>query len=271
MSSPLRVEENYETIRETRAKALVKEDEVEEYITKDMNYFLPANSGESFTNAEEIEGCKLYEDINWSGRDVYLGVDLASTDDNTAVTMITYDENTETIYAKSWAFIPSEKVEIKSQKERFDYKKEIEKKNCYDCGDNKVSYKYVEKFVLDIEEKYNVNIIQLGYDVRDANRTIEEWSDNNIECVEVIQFSRVLHAPIKWLHECLLSKKIKYYNNKLLDTELMNCRARRDTNLGWYLDKKHSVGKIDMVFALVDALYLLKQELLNGQSWVSQR
>ncbi|MBY7023494.1 terminase large subunit domain-containing protein, partial [Clostridium botulinum] len=58
MACPLRVEENYETIRETRAKALVKEDEVEEYITKDMNYFLPANSGESFTNAEEIEGCK---------------------------------------------------------------------------------------------------------------------------------------------------------------------------------------------------------------------
>lgn len=99
----------------------------------------------------------------------------------------------------------------------------------------------------------------------------QKWEDNNIECVEVIQFSRVLHAPIKWLHECLLSKKIKYYNNKLLDIELMNCRAKRDTNMGWYLDKKASAGKIDMVFALVDALYLLQQELLEGQTWVSQR
>ncbi|MCS6103582.1 terminase large subunit [Clostridium botulinum] len=271
MSCPLRVEENYETIRETRAKALVKEDEVEEYITKDMNYFLPANSGESFTNAEEIEGCKLDEDIDWSGRDVYLGVDLAETDDNTAVTMVTYDEDTETIYVKSWAFIPTDRVEIKSQKERVDYKREIEKGNCYDCGDSKVSYKYVEDFVFGIKEKYKVNIIQLGYDARDANRSIEQWEDNNIECVQVIQFSRVLHAPIKWLHECLLSKKIKYHNNKLLDIELMNCRAKRDTNMGWYLDKKHSTGKIDMVFALVDALYLLQQELLNGQTWVSQR
>ncbi len=272
MSCPLRVEENYETIRETRAKALVKEDEVEEYITKDMNYFLPANSGESFTNAEEIEGCKLDEDVDWTGRSVYLGVDLAETDDNTAVTMVTYDEDTETIYVKSWAIIPTDRVEMKSQRERVDYKREIEKGNCFSCGDDRVDYKWIEQFVEDIEEKYNVNIIQLGYDRRNAMSSAQKWeNDSNIECVEVIQFSRVLHAPIKWLHECLLSKKIKYYNNKLLDIELMNCRAKRDTNMGWYLDKKASAGKIDMVFALVDALYLLQQELLNGQSWVSQR
>ncbi len=272
MSCPLRVEENYENIRETRAKALVKEDEVEEYITKDMNYFLPANSGESFTNAEEIEGCKLDEDIDWSGRDVYLGVDLAETDDNTAVTMVTFDEDTETIYVKSWAIIPTDRVEMKSQRERVDYKREIEKGNCFSCGDDRVDYKWIEQFVEDIEEKYNVSILQLGYDRRNAMSSAQKWeNDSNIECVEVIQFSRVLHAPIKWLHECLLSKKIKYYNNKLLDIELMNCRAKRDTNMGWYLDKKASAGKIDMVFALVDALYLLQQELLNGQSWVSQR
>ncbi|NFT93956.1 terminase large subunit, partial [Clostridium botulinum] len=271
MSSPLRVEENYETIRETRAKALVKEDEVEEYITKDMNYFLPANSGESFTNAEEIEGCKLDEDVDWTGRNVYLGVDLAETDDNTAVTMVTYDEDNEIVYVKSWAIIPTDRIEMKSQRERVDYKREIEKGNCYDCGDDRVSYKWIEDFVLGIEKKYKVNVIQLGYDRRNAMSSSQKWEDNNIECVEVIQFSRVLHAPIKWLHECLLSKKIKYYNNKLLDIELMNCRAKRDTNMGWYLDKKASAGKIDMVFALVDALYLLQQELLEGQTWVSQR
>ncbi|WP_252242066.1 terminase TerL endonuclease subunit [Clostridium sp. ZBS18] len=271
MACPLRVEENYETIRETRAKALVKEDEVEEYITKDMNYFLPANSGESFTNAEEIEGCKTEKDIDWTGRSVYLGVDLAETDDNTAVTMVTYDEDTETIYVKSWAIIPSDRVEMKSQRERVDYKREIEKGNCFSCGDDRVDYKWIEDFVLGIEKKYKVNVIQLGYDRRNAMSSAQKWEDNNIECVEVIQFSRVLHAPIKWLHECLLSKKIKYYNNKLLDIELMNCRAKRDTNMGWYLDKKASAGKIDMVFALVDALYLLQQELLEGQTWVSQR
>ncbi len=272
MSCPLRVEENYETIRETRAKALVKEDEVEEYITKDMNYFLPANSGESFTNAEEIEGCKLEKDIDWTGRNVYLGVDLAETDDNTAVTMVTYDKDTETIYVKSWAIIPMDRVEMKSQRERVDYKREIEKGNCFSCGDDRVDYKWIEQFVEGIEEKYNVSILQLGYDRRNAMSSAQKWeNDSNIECVEVIQFSRVLHAPIKWLHECLLSKKIKYYNNKLLDIELMNCRAKRDTNMGWYLDKKASAGKIDMVFALVDSLYLLQQELLEDNTYFSQR
>ncbi|SFC14868.1 terminase TerL endonuclease subunit [Clostridium uliginosum] len=271
MACPLRIEENYETIRETRAKALVKEDEVEEYITKDMNYFLPANSGETFTNEEEIKGCELEKDIDWNGRRVYLGIDLAESDDNTALAMITYDEEKEVVYSKVWAFIPKDRVEMKTRKERVDYQSHIDNNNCFACGDEKVDYKYLEDFIFKLEETYGVEIVQLGYDVRNAGRSIREIEEHGIECVEVIQFSRVLHAPIKWLHENLLSKKNKYYRNKLLDIELANCKAKRDENKGWYLSKKASTGKIDMVFALVDALYLLQQELLEGETWVSQR
>lgn len=272
-ANPLRCEENYEITKENRAKALEKEDEREEYITKDMNYFLPSNSGETFTTYDEINKCNvLKKEFDWNNKDVYVGVDLAETDDNTAITMIYYDKIEEIVYVKSFAIIPTDRIQAKSDRERVDYRREIEKCNCYDCGDSIVSYGYIEEFVNNLHECYGVNIIQLGYDRRNALSSAQKWDDNGIDTVEIKQHSSLLSPVIKWLHELLLQGKIKWYNNKLFDGEFINCRAKRDANKGWYLDKKASAGKIDMVFALVDSLYLLQQELLNDDGrWISQR
>ena len=265
-ANPLRIEENYNIIRDDRAKALEKEDEVEEYLTKSMNYFLPENSGEEFVTIDQVKSCKYKKDFIWTGRDVYIGLDLAETDDNTGVAMITYDEKTESIIAKTWAFIPKDRIEKKSQREHVNYKKEIEKGNCYACGDDVVDYGYIENFVLNIEKKYGVNIIQIGYDRRNALSSAQKFEDAGYETVEVKQHSSILHAPIKWLKEAILSKKFGYNSNKLLEINFVNARQTEDTNLNKYLNKKKSKGKIDLIMAIIDALYLLQEEMLNDGS-----
>lgn len=260
-SNPLRIEENYNTIREDRARALEQENLVEEYLTKSMNYFMPENSGETFVTIDQVQKCKIKE-FDWTGRQVYLGLDLAETDDNTAVAMVTYDEAEEKIIAKVWAFIPEYRVESKSQKESVDYKAEITANNCYSCGDDVISYKYVEEFIMGIEEKFKVEVVKLGYDRRNALSSAQKLIQEGIECVEVIQYSRILHAPIKLLKEFILSKKFGYEENKLLEINFENARETKDTNLNRYLNKKKSKGKIDMVMSIVDALYLLQLDLM---------
>ena len=52
--------------------------------------------------------------------------------------------------------------------------------------------------------------------------------------------------------------------NKLLDINFSNARCTEDTNLNKYVNKKRSAGKVDMVVALINAMYLLQQEILNG-------
>lgn len=260
-SNPLRIEENYNTIREDRARALEQENLVEEYLTKSMNYFMPENSGETFVTIDQVQKCKIKE-FDWTGRQVYLGLDLAETDDNTAVAMVTYDEEEEKIIAKVWAFIPEYRVESKSQKESVDYKSEITANNCYSCGDDVISYKYVEEFIMGIEEKFKVEVVKLGYDRRNALSSAQKLIQEGIECVEVIQYSRILHAPIKLLKEFILSKKFGYEENKLLEINFENARETKDTNLNRYLNKKKSKGKIDMVMSIVDAVYLLQLDLM---------
>ncbi len=81
------------------------------------------------------------------GKKVYLGLDLSMTEDNTSVAMITEYEGK--LYAKVWAFIPNDKIEIKSNKEKLDYKKMIDKeKVCFGCGDDAIDYGAVEEFIL---------------------------------------------------------------------------------------------------------------------------
>lgn len=262
-SNPLRVEENYETIREDRARAKEQENLVEEYLTKSMNYFMPANSGEAYITIEQLKLCKI-DSYDWEGKEVYIGVDLAETDDNTGVSMLTYDDGK--IIAKSWAFIPKERVDIKSQKEDVNYKAQIRKKNCFACGDEVIDYGSVERFILGLEEMYKVNIVKLGYDRRNALSSAQKLGAEGIECVEVVQHSRILHAPIKLLKESILNKNFKYEENLLLETNFVNARQTEDTNLNKYLNKKKSKGKIDLVMSIIDALYLLQEDIMLSQN-----
>lgn len=262
-ANPLRIEDNYNEIREDRERALEKEDEQDEYLTKSMNYFMPENSGEAYIDIEHIQKCKLDYEYNWAGREVYVGVDLAETEDNTAITFLTYDDKLDKLIIKSFAFVPESRIETKSQRENVKYRLEIKKGNCFSCGDEVVNYKEVEEFIMKLQETYGVKIIQIGYDRRNALSSAQKLEDAHYDCCEVVQHSSILHAPIKLLKELVLSGKFGYEENLLMEMNFINARCTEDTNKNKYLNKKKSKGKIDMLMATIDALYLLQQEQLS--------
>ena len=57
--------------------------------------------------------------------------------------------------------------------------------------------------------------------------------------------------------------------NKLLEINFENARCTYDTNLNRYINKKRSIGKVDMLMALVNAVYLVQQNevLEEPQDW----
>lgn len=269
-ANPLRIEENYQLIREDREKARIKEDEQEEYLTKSMNHFVPENCGEEYVTEDQIKACEV-EDIDWTGRDVYLGLDVAETDDNTALAMLAYDSDNDEILSEVFAIIPQDKIEIKSFKEKVDYKAFIKKGNCYGCGDTVISYEFIIDLILEVEEKFNCNVIQFGYDIRNARAIAQRLDKEGMTTVEVKQHSSILHSPIKLIKEYILRKKFKYKENDLLKINFVNCRETKDTNLNKYLNKKKSIGKIDMVMSIIDAAYLLQEnEMLAEDDWAVQ-
>lgn len=265
MANPLRIEENYEEIKRAREKALAKPSERTEFLTKNMNYFMPSNSGEEFISIDKLRLCKNTRGVfNWNGKDVYVGIDLAMTNDNTAVSMVTMED--DMIYAKSWAFIPADRIEEKNRRERTDYRRFIEEGNCFACGDEIVSYAFIENFIMNLEKKYGVHIIQIGYDRYNCISTANKLDLAGYETVEIKQHSSVLHMPTKWLQEHILQRKFSYDGDKLYEINFQNARCTYDTNMNRYINKKKSNGKVDMVMSTIDALYLLQQEVLNEEN-----
>lgn len=244
-SNPVAVnnEAIFNEIVKKRKLAIEYESKRENYLCKHCNIQYKSHGCESYINSEQIQACKSDEEIDWTGREVYLGIDLASSDDNTGVSMVSYDYSTETILGKSWAFIPSERVTEKSNREKVNYNKEIDLGNCFACGEDTISYNYVRDFILSIEEKYGVKVIGIGYDLRDVNSTREDLKPY-YDLIEVRQHSSVLHSPIKWLRESILNKKFSYNENKLLEINFTNCVQVEDTNLCKYLNKKKSKGEL---------------------------
>ncbi len=200
----------------------------------------------------------------WCGRRVWLGLDLSLTEDNTAAAMVTFEDGR--LYAKVWGFLPADSVERKSEQEKVNYKRHIADGECFACGDEVIDYSFVERFILSLREKYGVEIMQCGYDRYNAVSTVQKLESderNPVECVEIKQHSSVLHPATKLLKEKILSGEFRYDENKLLEINFQNARCTEDTNLNKYVNKKKSAGKVDMVVALINAVFLAQIEMLN--------
>ena len=264
-SNPVSVSHPYifDAIKEMRDDAIDYENKRENYLCKHNNIKYKSLGVEGYIEITKVRECKIKTDKEfWKGKKVYLGLDLSQTEDNTSISMVTEDKGN--IYANVWGFIPKEKKRQKSKKEGVDYDRLIRDGVCFECGDEVIDYMFVEQHILDLEKNYGVEIVQIGYDRYNAISTIQKLEAAGYECVEIKQHSSVLHMPTKLLKELVLSKMFKYFSNLMLEINFQNARCTEDTNLNKYVNKKKSAGKVDMVVALINAMYLLQQDMLYG-------
>lgn len=266
------IEANFDYLKEQRKKALEVPSAQKNFKTKHMNIFVDGDDSEIYISTEDLRKNKLDGPYDWEGKEVYLGVDLAMSDDNTAVSMVHYDFYEDKFYVKSWAFIPGENIEQKSKIEKIDYRMMIENGYAFACGDRIVSYRFIENFVLNIEKEYGVKILGIGYDKYNAISSVNRWNDEGgLDVIEVKQHSSVLHAPTKLFKEYVIQQKVGYEPNSLFERNVANAREVFDTNLNSYVNKKKSNGKIDMLAATIDAVTLWQTELDEGKSSYENR
>lgn len=267
-SNPLaiEVEKIYKDLISKRNKAIEMESKRENFLTKHCNIIYQGAGTESFIDVTEVQKCKV-EKIDWTGREVYIGVDLSMTNDNCSVAMTSNDG--DVILAEAISFIPEGRIEEKNQFEKINYYEFINAMKCIACGDKTVDYKVIEDFVFAIENNYDVTVMAIGYDRYNALSSAQKW-DEKYNTVQIRQHSDTLHPPTKLLYEKIMDGKFKYEENKLLEINFQNARCVYDTNMNRYVNKKKSNGKIDMVVALINSIYLLQQEVFleNGNFFI---
>ena len=259
----LEIPEIWDDLLKKRAYAIAVESARENFVTKHCNIIYQGAGTETYIDVKDVRENKVNK-IDWNGRVVYVGIDLSESNDNTAVSMVSVDDDLN-ILADSYAFIPDGRIDEKTAAEKVDYYELCKTDKVKACGDKVIDYAVVESFILSIEERFGVKIQAIGYDRWNALSTAQKLENAGYNVVEIRQHSSTLHPPTKLLREKILANEFQYTENKLLEINFQNARCSYDTNKNLYVHKKKSKGKVDMVVSLINAVYLLQQDVFLNQ------
>ena len=262
----LEISEIWEDLFKKRARAISIESARENFLTKHCNIIYQGAGTESFIDIKDLQRCRVNK-IDWAGREVYVGVDLSMSNDNTAVAICAEEDGK--ILADVVCFIPEGRIDEKNKFEKLDYRRFVAGSKCIACGNKTIDYGVVEDFVFSIEEKYGVTVRAIGFDRYNAMSSAQKWNQK-YNTVEIRQHSDTLHPPTKLLSEKITDGEFEYEKNTLLEINFENARCTYDTNMNRYVTKKKSQGKVDMVVALINAVYLLQQDVIFSDNWVVQ-
>lgn len=261
----LEIDAVWDRLIKDRDEAVERESKRPNFLTKNCNIIYQGVGTETYVDVAYVQKCKVGQ-IDWAGRDVFVGVDLSRSSDNTAVAIATLDNGI--LYADVTAFIPEGRIELKNKEEKIDYHRYIRDGKCIACGDMTIDYSVIEDYVFNIEKMYGVTVRQIGVDPWNAMSSTQKWNEQ-YETVEIIQHSKILHAPETLLYEKIVNREFAYEENPLLEINFQNAVCTFDTNANRYIHKRKSSGKIDMVMSLVNAVYLVQQDALENTSFVA--
>lgn len=231
--------------------------------TKHLNIWLSGAVGEEYINIQDLQRCKIEKDsFSFYGKKVFCGFDMARTGDNTSFSIICYED--DEVYSKNFAFYPADKTEQKTREEKLNYYEMDAKGYSVPVGDIFVDIKEIFDFIMKIKEEYQLDIELFGYDQRDMTGLAQMLESAGIPTIAIPQHSKYLGQPIKLLEQYILQGRFYYEENDLLEINFSNCKCTYDTNNVKYINKKKSKStKIDMVFSLLNAMYLLNNKLIN--------
>jgi phage terminase large subunit-like protein len=258
----LEIPEIWDDLIKKRALAIAMDSARENFVTKHCNIIYQGIGTETYIDVKDVQACRLAQ-IDWTGRTVYIGLDLSESNDNTSVTIAAVDDD-EHILVDSYAFIPEDRIDEKSQSEKVNYRELMKDGHVLACGNRVIDYGFIEDFVLHIEERMGVTIQAIGYDRWNALSSAQKLEKEGYQLVEIKQHSSILHPPTKLLREKILKGEFGYTKNRLYEINFQNARCTYDTNKNMFVNKKKSIGKVDMVVSTLDAVYLLQQDNLFG-------
>jgi phage terminase large subunit-like protein len=136
---------------------------------------------------------------------------------------------------------------------------------------NKINYKDVTNWFLEIQNDLDIYIYKIGYDSWNSQYIIDELQQNfGKESTEpVIQGAKTMSSPMKTFAADLTAKRINYNNNPILKWNLSNAAIAIDKNDNISLIKtSNSRRRIDGVASLLDAVVALERNYENYMSLI---
>lgn len=206
---------------------------------------------------------------NLVGKECYLGLDIGSTSDMTALVALFPPEIEHPVYPyrKHWAILawywmPEKRVIENERAHSAPYSEWVKKGFVKLASGARTDPDVIIPTVKEVCELFNVR--QMGYDPANADHTVTGMREEipDLVCFEVPQKIGHLNAPTKWLLDAYLEGLIWHGNNPVLNWNAKNLSLDYDSNDNVKPQKAANKAsrKIDGISALVDAAQRARTE-----------
>lgn len=199
-----------------------------------------------------------------AGRDCYAGLDLSSTGDITALVLIFPPMDEEEKYVLlPYFWIPEETIPRRVKANSVPY--DIWEKQGYimSTEGNVIHYDFIEKFIMDLSEKYH--ILEIAVDRWNATQMIQNLEGEGFTIIPFGQGFSSMSAPTKEFYRLLMEGRIIHGGNPVLRWMAGNVVIDTDPAGNIKVTKAKSKEKIDGIVAAIMALdRCIRQEGQSG-------
>lgn len=240
---------------------------VKNLLTKDFN--IRETSSEAWLTFEQLDNQATYDINKLKPRYGIGGVDLSQTTDLTAACVLFQLPDSETIYFKHMYWLPEDLLEKRTAEDNVPYDIWKEQGLLRTTPGNKVHYKFVVDWFLEMQNGYDIYLPWIGYDSWSAQYFVEEMQSNfgTDSMIPVIQGKKTLSGPMKSMGADLEANRINYNNNQITKWCLSNTSVEIDKNDNIQPSKGKSQRKrIDGTAAMLNA-YVIYQS--KNQDYVN--
>jgi phage terminase large subunit-like protein len=185
------------------------------------------------------------------GRRCYVGMDLSSTKDLTALVAVFPDDDGFDVLAQF--FVPHDSLQERSTRDRVPYAEWAKQGYLVPTPGNVVDYEYIRQTVKDWAAEFAIQ--EIAFDPWNATDLVTRLSEQDgFTCVPMRQGFTSLSAPTKALEKAVLGRTLRHDGHPVLRWCVSNVSVETDATGNLKPSKKVSTERIDGVVALIMAI-----------------
>jgi phage terminase large subunit-like protein len=229
------------------------------FVCKEFN--IRETSSESWLPFEVLNNTATFDIEKLKPRYCVAGIDLGATTDLTCATIIFRVPDDPILYVKQMYWLPGDLLEKRTREDKIPYT------TWYDQGllriseGNKVNYKDITKWMLEVQNELDIYIYKIGYDSWSSTYLVDELDQTFGKITEpVVQGAKTFSNPLKRVQSELEANKINYQNNPIFKWNMSNSAVQIDRNDNWALVKTSNPRRrIDGFASFMDAFIVYEK------------
>lgn len=220
--------------------------------TKILNKWVASAVGE-WIPAEYILKCSEKVDLSqWGNYTCYVGLDLSSVSDMTAISVLIFDNINQKYNFKNYYFLPQSALQESPNREKYRVWNEQGYLNL--TTGNVVDYEYILNKIQELNKVIPIEAI--AYDSWQSTALIIKLTELGYNCQPFSQSIGSMNRPTKHIEMIARNGHMVIDDNPITRWMFSNCELKEDWNNNQKVQKmnKMSENKIDGVAAMCDAL-----------------